>query len=112
MKIRFGFVSNSSSSSFVITTTKENFDKVLAESDDYTKEVIEELGIGKTTFLGKELVYLSTFSDHSGNSNFDEISNEELDSGDEGRCASDVFDKFCDKLRGNKDEVFEANVDF
>ncbi len=49
MKIRNGFVSNSSSSSFVIMTTKENHDKVLENIHPYIKAVIEAMNpsIGK-----------------------------------------------------------------
>jgi hypothetical protein len=51
MKIRSGFVSNSSSTSYVIVTTKKNYDKVLKKSDELTKYIVKEIEkIGKEVF--------------------------------------------------------------
>jgi hypothetical protein len=56
MKVRAGFVSNSSTSSFVLVVTKKNFDKVLKNSDDLTKDLIKRLNIHETKkAFGKEL---------------------------------------------------------
>jgi len=59
MKTRQGFVSNSSSSSFVVVAKKEDFDKILNESDKYTRQVINELGFSTHEFAGTEVIALA-----------------------------------------------------
>lgn len=41
MKSRQGFVSNSSTSSFILITTKENFDKCYNELNDVEKKIVD-----------------------------------------------------------------------
>jgi len=67
MKIRNGFVSNSSSSSFVVMTTMENHEKAMKKLHPYIQDVVNEV-IGKTKFMGRECVYFGELSiqDYSG----------------------------------------------
>ena len=58
MKVRSGFVSNSSTSSFIIMTTKDNYDKTLDAMHPYVRAVVEALGPDFKTFMKKEVVVL------------------------------------------------------
>lgn len=55
MKIRNGFVSNSSSSSFVILLTKEQNEELLKNVDDYQRAILVELAEEKKAF-GQDLI--------------------------------------------------------
>jgi len=64
MKIRTGFVSNSSSSSFVLTTTKENWENVKKELEPFQIAVAEFI-MKHDTFAGIDVVTFSTWRNHS-----------------------------------------------
>lgn len=68
MKIRNGFVSNSSSSSFIIITTKEEFNKILKMFDKKERKFIKAFfeGMISKNILGKKRLYLCSeySSDH------------------------------------------------
>lgn len=59
MKIRNGFVSNSSTSSFIIIVKVEDFNKLLTEIDPYQKAVLLELGYTERNVLGIAAVVIS-----------------------------------------------------
>jgi len=62
VKIRSGFVSNSSSSSFVAVVPMETHEWVLRLNHPYVRAVVEALG-GKKTVFGIECFVTSTYSD-------------------------------------------------
>lgn len=77
MKIRVGFVSNSSSSSFVCFIDQDVFNKALAETHPYTKAVIEALIPEKgIKAFGKTFVSISSYDSH-GYGPYDSISIDE-----------------------------------
>jgi len=62
MKIRNGFVSNSSSSSFVLVVPKELHEKVLSEiNDEYVRAVVETIAQDKVVF-GKDCYLFEDFN--------------------------------------------------
>lgn len=70
MKIRTGFVSNSSSSSFCLVMTKEGYKEALSKCDAFVKHVVKNISVKHTKIDGKEIVLASTFSDAGGGGTF------------------------------------------
>lgn len=57
MKMRSGFVSNSSSSSYIILTTKETYDKVLKKLSELEREAVKaEFDFEKEKAFGKDMI--------------------------------------------------------
>ena len=75
MKTRTGFVSNSSSSSYVVLVEKEAYDKLFAQLSDLERDIVQFLqqdGGGVRKFMGGEVVVMqyvsgnySTLEDYS-----------------------------------------------
>ena len=57
MKIRQGFVSNSSSSSFLIIAPKDEYDKIISKLTPYQKAIFKEL-FDSDEFLGQPIKIL------------------------------------------------------
>ena len=73
MKIRTSFVSNSSSSSFVLLTTKQNWDKAVATTTPKNQKAIENFGkttdqwndgkfIQELNLFGQKLVFVHAYN--------------------------------------------------
>lgn len=62
MKIRSGFVSNSSSSSFVMFVQKEDYDKVFETLDDLEKDIIKHINPREVNAFGKKLIKIGCIS--------------------------------------------------
>jgi len=81
MKIRKGFVSNSSSSSFVLIIEKEWFEKCMEESDEYTQYIIDKTYPTDEVILGSDCKILEGWED--GESYLDEIPPHSSEEGDD-----------------------------
>lgn len=101
MKIREGFVSNSSSSSFVILAPKE-YDWKNGLSENEIKIYEDSFQPSYRNVFGKEMVIYSGYSDDENNINYSSIAQELL--GDDWGAYSEMWDKFTSLF--NKNECF------
>lgn len=116
MKFRTGFVSNSSSSSFVLITTVEYWQQVKQTLHPYVVAVAEAIMSKPKKALGKNLITFSTWTNH-GTSWI-----EYLDVDYEGVVPKDpqydgdseedyAWDTALEALRQNPDEIFEHETE-
>jgi hypothetical protein len=116
MKVRNGFVSNSSSSSFVVVIKKEVHDKVLPLLTDYQRMIIEQIA-EKDKAFGMDVITIGDMTDHGGESQLfydlpydDEKNEEDDDNYREGPYeAYDAYRDLVDK-NSTKDEVFSWSM--
>jgi hypothetical protein len=101
MKIRMGFVSNSSSSSFVIFVKKSDFDKIQATLSDLEKDILAFIEPKNVKAFDMDLVkisYLSgnvdSFDSYTFKGDLSEEEREELEDG-----ASCLFEKIVKLLK-------------
>ena len=71
MKVRNGFVSNSSSSSFVMAFSERVHDELLKELDAIQRRIMDVMCAGPHNFLGNKVYVYSYSTDHGGNGHHD-----------------------------------------
>jgi DNA polymerase III psi subunit len=113
MKIRNGFVSNSSSSSFLLIIKKEDFETI--EFTKLEKEVLNELNLQKDKIFDIDIMKISTLDD-AGYNQLDDFSTDLDDSDlteeeiaimdDEG--VYEIYEKILDKLETK--EVYKHEI--
>lgn len=119
MKMRTGFVSNSSSSSFILVVKKEIFEKEIVEVE---QNVIKDLILKAFDFhelFGVSIAVYSDMTDRGGNSYWDleieeaQMSLRELADPDEECDAYGELDKFLTKLklRSGEENYLESTID-
>jgi len=121
MKIRTGFVSNSSSSSFMVMTTKENHEKAMKNLHPFIQAVMSAVEPKEETKLfGKEIIAFGYNSDMGGCTNLDDIDiaydgerpagDDEDSDGNPIMSYYEAFDAYCDEIEKNKEESFKFNT--
>ena len=116
MKIRNGFVSNSSSSSFILATTKENLDKVIGNLTEEQVELFEKMkshivSRKELEAFGKTLTVFEIYNYH-GETPFYEMGDYDDDNYDEGPCEKLWYNTIEPGLLKDKNESFTYSMDF
>lgn len=112
MKTRNGFVSNSSSSSYVLFANKKYFDATLKKFNDIMPIIHEyknERYLKKIKFLGKDIMVLSDWTDAGGGG--PEIELEGIEDEDRIDKMWDRFYEFRDALEKNKKKCYVEKTD-
>lgn len=82
MKVRQGFVSNSSSSSFVIFASKEVFEAVMKDLTELQRTIVSRFTEGPKHFLGKDIMSYGYQSGNNGDWYYEQV-NEIIDAHEE-----------------------------
>lgn len=118
MKVRTGFVSNSSSSSFVVVFSKENYEAALSQLDLYEQEYVKEL-VGSTPdkFLGHEVFSYGGLSVMDQDYEAEpypakpaDISQEDWDKMADEHETYDMRDKFRELLKKHPEGIFSWSI--
>lgn len=110
MKIRQGFVSNSSSSSFVIMTTKENHDKIMEKLTPFEKAVVEALGVTEEKFNGVDVVLSGYMNIMDSGGPWDYL---DVDGNDENKDfdLGEAYGKYCKEIEKDKKHTLIFGLD-
>lgn len=101
MKVRNGFVSNSSSSSFVIAVKKEVHEEVLKQLTEYDKDIIEQMA-EKDTIFGTDVYTIGALDVHGDCYSFGDLDmNEETKDG-ESESPWDALDRYENLVQQNE----------
>lgn len=126
MKVCTGFVSNSSSSSFLVVATLDNHSQAMTVLDEFQQGVIGKIMKGKTVF-GQQMMVGQTWDSHGEGTITDMVCALLPDDEDEGdpilddeddprdaayRRVSAAWDEYVSALKRNPDQVFTSWNDF
>jgi len=118
MKIRTGFVSNSSSSSFLVIATLNNHSRAIAVLNELQQNVINKIMRGDIVF-GQQMMVGETYYTHGGEGTFGDMVRdlvdscvEELDCDDFYELAYAAWDEYLGELKKNPNEIFTSDNDF
>src|ERR1017187_2839734 len=107
MKIRLGFVSNSSSSSFCILFTKENLELAFKEMDRYEQEFVKQTLLGgqkPDNIFGRELLSYGNLTPMDGEPFNDLYALPER--------PEDVIEEEWKKMEAKNSDTHEMHTDF
>ena len=115
MKVRNGLVSNSSTSSFILITTKEHYEKSMKDVHPYVKAVGEALK-SVSKFLDKEILVFATHMGRGGEGTLDWITidydDEKPDTKYGEMTPYDAFEIIEEELGTDKNYVFTHDEDW
>jgi hypothetical protein len=111
MKIRNGFVSNSSSSSFVLLVDKKVHDKVFETLTDYEKKIISQIS-EVTNAFGCEVIEIGDLNPNDCSYTFEDLEFYESDDGEEELSPYEAFYNYESKVfkLAKKDEVYRWSM--
>jgi hypothetical protein len=114
MKVRNGFVSNSSSSSFVICVEKNIHDQAISKIHPYYKACLEAIGFEQIKAFGKDLVCFKEWNT-AGGSMWEYVNVEydgDMPETNENECYESLREYEKAVFDINKDSVLCISVDF
>ena len=110
MKIRNGFVSNSSSSSFLLLTTVENYERAKATLTKFQQAVAEQMK-SEVKVFGRDMVSFETWHNQGASWTEDFWVEGDFDE-DESQDTYDAFDALETAVKeGPKDEYYTKSID-
>ena len=115
MKIRNGFVSNSSSSSFLLITTKENHEKAFKQLSPYEKAVIKTI-VSTGNFLGRKIIWIGDLCPMDYSYTFEELKVSNYKEGSDPEAESEgsyeAFSKYENIVNelSDEDEIFSWSM--
>ena len=112
MKIRTGYVSNSSSSSFVLIVDKQFWDTEVSKLNEDQKKVVNVYCSNTENF--KDMIIFNWMTGNNGDYIWEEIAREFEDDENPDEKRDEMmewFDDFVGELEKNKDKVKSISVD-
>jgi len=114
MKIRNGFVSNSSSSSFMILTSVENHEKIMKNMHPYIAAVLKRLGGRRGKLFGKDVISFTYISGNDDSFSYDPVvfdGEKPEGEDDDGKMSPyEAWDMYKKEVMKDKENVFTESA--